>query len=1410
MDAWKKLGQVGPTLDLEGRMRYEEDSDVDFQEENGLVPRLECNFESWVLAEGWPSWSFVLRALGCKDLFTIVKGLKLEELMEVRESGLDQRRIHSWTHISKLLAIKSATERHVWIQGSRKFIADALKLAKQFNISNYTCVLVEANKVSGRLEKVDGRDWLHLNHSRLGGLTRGRYRVLSSVDLDRDFLYRTSEVQPTLKDILDKTASGYLIPSEDESTLVKSEGYLTGASLVKTGQSHVNVLSASVFHPPGRLVGRKLTPREIMDVYDVDVSVQKKLCAYAKSRARAPSNTFVSQVPGKVLYHLALATLKPSSIDDFKAVEMKVKSTGENDDLEQEFESPLQDVKQNLPRNGYQTNTGPGPFQSATPSVAEVDLRNSHSNTQNDNVKAAKDDDAKANESEWNIRAASGFPGGYDSASHDQMLDLLRDASLRWYQNKVRKSFTTYLKVTYGDNWYELAHGQSPVYAGRKRKRESEVEESPSFSLENLDVNQNAHFKASDRHIGVNRDGALDPEMDRDAFEAMLLDPNPEGLKMSDFDKQRKELLKDLKVGRDAIRRAGLSSWWEWDAGSTLFFWRWPTEYKKDVRDGLEVCVEGQLPEYWARQRWPEDEREREQLRKKLHKPVSKDYITRGFVKSLTSFFAVLKGLTDIRIVYDASKSGLNENIWAPNFFLPTVDSVLRNADTNTWFGDIDLGEMFLNYFLDEKLRPYAGVDVSGIRDLLTEDFKNLPKDKMKRLVMRWERNLMGLTSSPYNSTRTFAWSEDFIRGDRKDPRNPLRWDRVILNLPGSLNYRPDKPAVYRYDDLNQKIAGFFETYVDDIRSGDSGGEDACNHLTHVIAARINYLGQQDSPRKRRKVALEPGAWAGASVISRPGDGLYVTCSQEKWDKAKNIVSKLLESMLADPDGDLDRKQLERDRGFLIHICRTFTQLVPYMKGIHHTLESWRFGRNDDGWKYGTQEMMKWLNEELDLEEEARTKVAVTKSSWRDVFKAYRDRHQGDAPARVRPVGRLLSDLQALHRILAPTVPIHRLVRGTKIKKIQLVFGDASGSGFGSTWETSNGTIRYRYGLWGSDMNDSSSNLRELLNLVETLEKMQLEGELEGTEIYVFTDNSTAELAFFKGTSKSERLHELVLRLRLLEGSAQCRIHFVHVAGKRMIDQGSDGLSRGNLTEGVMGGWKMGDFVPLHQGALERSSKLEGWIRSWCDNSKHRAEVLEPEGWFDRGHDLSGGELNVDGMWMPVYKKGVFIWAPPPAAAEAALEQLRKARHKRQESAHIFVCPRLMTPYWAKHLNRSADFISVIPPGQDFWTTEMHEPLILGLYLPFLKYRPWQLKGQPALLGLDKQMRSMWKENPSAAGSVLRKLWSRAREMASMPPKLVRKVLSRRQGSFFPNRQTRKRRRSEMGENSGRGSLSES
>ena len=61
--------------------------------------------------------------------------------------------------------------------------------------------------------------------------------------------------------------------------------------------------------------------------------------------------------------------------------------------------------------------------------------------------------------------------------------------------------------------------------------------------------------------------------------------------------------------------------------------------------------------------------------------------------------------------------------------------------------------------------------------------------------------------------------------------------------------------------------------------------------------------------------------------------------------------------------------------------------------------------------------------------------------------------------------------------------------------------------------------------------------------------------------MFMMTDNSTAEACFYRGTSGSRKLFELVLRLHKLEMAAGMLVHIFHVAGTMMIAQGNDGLS---------------------------------------------------------------------------------------------------------------------------------------------------------------------------------------------------------------------------------------------------------
>jgi len=128
-------------------------------------------------------------------------------------------------------------------------------------------------------------------------------------------------------------------------------------------------------------------------------------------------------------------------------------------------------------------------------------------------------------------------------------------------------------------------------------------------------------------------------------------------------------------------------------------------------------------------------------------------------VKSLTSFFSVPKGKDYIRMVYDASASGLNDALWAKNFRLPDVDSVLSQVARYTYLANNDVGEMFLNFLLNQKLHPFVGLDFEPYLD-------ELEKGSEPAAWMQWDRCLMGLKSSPYNTIRFLLWAEDVVKGN--------------------------------------------------------------------------------------------------------------------------------------------------------------------------------------------------------------------------------------------------------------------------------------------------------------------------------------------------------------------------------------------------------------------------------------------------------------------------------------------------------------------------------------------------------------------------------------------------------------------------------------------------------------------
>ena len=99
------------------------------------------------------------------------------------------------------------------------------------------------------------------------------------------------------------------------------------------------------------------------------------------------------------------------------------------------------------------------------------------------------------------------------------------------------------------------------------------------------------------------------------------------------------------------------------------------------------------------------------------------------------------------------------------------------------------------------------------------------------------------------------------------------------------------------------------------------------------------------------------------------------------------------------------------------------------------------------------------------------------------------------------------------------------------------------------------------------------SNRREAENLVLRIERGLDAGELQGSEVFLITDNMVFEGCYYKGYSKSSKtVSDVTLRLHEAVHHGGLVLHVIHVAGTRMKDTGVDGLSRGNLLEGILKG----------------------------------------------------------------------------------------------------------------------------------------------------------------------------------------------------------------------------------------------
>jgi hypothetical protein len=416
----------------------------------------------------------------------------------------------------------------------------------------------------------------------------------------------------------------------------------------------------------------------------------------------------------------------------------------------------------------------------------------------------------------------------------------------------------------------------------------------------------------------------------------------------------------------------------------------------------------------------------------------------------------------------------------------------------------------------------------------------------------------MGFRPSPYYGARFYYWAEEFARGNRKDSDNPLRWDSVKLNLPGDLKWNPAFPRVMKSNDATANIAGDLKAFEDDLRCSGVSEEHAWQ-IGRWVAAIFQYLGIQDTPRKRKPPVLVTAAWA-ESMFSTALGKIEKFVSQKKWDKARKWINHFLTELARDPEVLFKYKEMVQATGFLRHLSMTYEDLAPYLKGFYLSLHRHLPRRDTKGWKMNVKRWDAYVHSKLDKED-------ITPEEAHEMLHppAYENI---TAPPEVPCIPELLQALPALETFFKQPNPPRILVRSAHLLYVRYGFADASGTGLGASITTDEG-IRIRIGTWGQDSEEETSNWREFENLVTTLEAEGKKGNLDGAVVVMCTDNSTAESAANKASSASQNLYKLAARLRALQFQHGAQFIISHVAGKRMKDQGTDGVSRGHLKEGI-------------------------------------------------------------------------------------------------------------------------------------------------------------------------------------------------------------------------------------------------
>ena len=151
--------------------------------------------------------------------------------------------------------------------------------------------------------------------------------------------------------------------------------------------------------------------------------------------------------------------------------------------------------------------------------------------------------------------------------------------------------------------------------------------------------------------------------------------------------------------------------------------------------------------------------------------------------------------------------------------------------------------------------------------------------------------------------------------------------------------------------------------------------------------------------------------------------------------------------------------------------------------------------------------------------------------------------------------------------------------------------------------------------------------------------------------------------------------------------------------------------------------------------------------------------------------------MDMEFGFLVMLRMAKLIYGCPPVVVDVCLEECLKAVHKQRDAYHVFVIPRLFTPAWSILFHKLCDFVTGLPVGSAQWPSDMHEPLWIGISLPFIRHYPWSLRRTPLLVALASRLRGVWASGEGDGGDVLRELLRTPRRVARLSKRMASGVL---------------------------------